>query len=89
MKKTISSRQPPWWNLGVANQFGKGIGALLASPRRTHGSSLNDETPNTLLIEVEALVNSRSLNAETLADGISHSVNPALFIGGFAICEKL
>ena len=35
---------------------------------KTHGSSLNDENLRTLIIETEAIINSRPLTAETLSD---------------------
>ena len=39
----------------------------------SHGSSLNDEALNTLIIEVEVTVNSRPLTIETIADGASRA----------------
>ena len=56
-----------WWNLGMPER------AVLVSLLRTHGSSLNYEDLNTLMIEVEAVVNSRSLTVETIADGTSEA----------------
>ena len=52
---------------------------MLGSPLRTHGHSLKDEALNTLLTEVETVVNLKPLN---LADITIHSVNRPLFIGG-------
>ena len=47
--------------------------AVLGLLLRTHGSSLNDEALSTLMIQVEATVNSRPLTIETIADGISEA----------------
>ena len=47
--------------------------AVLVSLLRTHGSSLNDEALNTLMIEVEAIVNSRALTTESIGDGTSEA----------------
>ena len=47
--------------------------AVLVSLIRTHGPNLNYEDLNTLMIEVEAVVNSRSLTIETIADGTSEA----------------
>ena len=46
--------------------------AVLVSLLRTHGPNLNYEDLNTL-IEVEAVVNFRSLTIETIADGTSEA----------------
>ena len=51
--------------------------AVLGSLHRTHGSSLNDEALDTLMIQVEVIVNSRllkiPLTIETIADGTSEA----------------
>ena len=47
--------------------------AVLGSLFRNHGSSLNDEALNTLIIEVEAIVNSRALTTESIGDGTSEA----------------
>ena len=41
---------------------------ILASLLRTHSSSLDEESLNTLFTEVEAIVNSRPLVVETIND---------------------
>ena len=41
---------------------------ILEALLKTHGSSLNDENLRTLIIETEAIINSRPLTAETLSD---------------------
>ena len=52
--------------------------AILTSLLKTHGASLNDEALNTLMIETEAIVNSRPLTIETVADGTSEaSISPS------------
>ena len=51
---------------------------VLVSLLRTHGSSLNDEALNNLMIEVEAIVNSSSLTIENIADGASEdAISPS------------
>ena len=51
---------------------------VLVSLLRTHGSSLNDEALNNLMIEVEAIVNSSSLAIENIADGASEdAISPS------------
>ena len=45
------------------------MGSLL----RTLGFSLDDEAQNTLMIEMEAIVNSRPLTIETIADSTSEA----------------
>ena len=42
--------------------------AILMSLLHTHGRSLNNDSLRTLLVETEAIVNSRSLTADTLGD---------------------
>ena len=44
---------------------------ILSSLLKTHGTSLNDESLCTLLIEVEAIVNSHPLTTDLLSDGNS------------------
>lgn len=44
---------------------------ILTSLLKTHGSSLDDESLNTLLIETEAILNSRPLTVNTLSDANS------------------
>ena len=46
---------------------------VLVSLLRTHGSSLNDEALNILMIEVEAIKNFKPLTTETIADGTSEA----------------
>ena len=44
---------------------------ILSSLLKTHGTSLNDKSLHTLLIEVEAIVNSRPLTTDLLSDANS------------------
>ena len=46
---------------------------VLRSLLRTNGSSLNDKALNTLMIEVDAIVNSRPLTIEIIADATSEA----------------
>ena len=48
--------------------------SILSSLLKTHGHSMNDESLNTLMTEVEAILNSRPLAVELLNDG--SSINP-------------
>lgn len=73
MKEKSTSCQSFWQNLGAPNQVAKAVLALLL---RTHETSLNDESLNTLLIEIEAVVNPGSLIVKTLADSTSEAAIP-------------
>ena len=42
--------------------------AILNSLMKTHGSSLSDESLQTLLVEVEAIINSQPLTADVLSE---------------------
>ena len=53
------------WDMGRAIRSARNI---LASLLRTHSSSLDEESLNTLFTEIEAIVNSRSLVVETIND---------------------
>ena len=44
---------------------------VLADLIRTHGRNLDAEALRTLMVEVEAVVNSRSLATDTISDGDS------------------
>ena len=48
------------------------VKSILNALLKTHGRSLNDEALHTLLIEVEAIVNSRPMTTETIKDVQSH-----------------
>ena len=41
---------------------------ILTSPLKNHGTCLKDESPHTLMAEVEAIVNSKPLTVETISD---------------------
>ena len=67
-------------NLPAGDHFGgiwecqiRSARAVLGSLLRTHASSLNDEALNTLMIEAQAIVNSRPLTIETITDGTSEA----------------
>ena len=51
--------------MGTPNTFSSGI---LEALLKIYGSSLNDENLRTLIIETEAIINSRPLTPETLSD---------------------
>ena len=51
--------------MGSSNRFSK---VVLASQLITRGSSLNDDDLNILLVEVEAILDSRPLTAATVAE---------------------
>ena len=44
------------------------VRSVLTGLLQSHGSQLDDESPRTLMIEVEAIVNSRPLTTDDLAD---------------------
>ena len=48
------------------------VKSILNALLKTHGRSLNDEALHTLLVEVEAIVNSRPMITETINDVQSH-----------------
>ena len=56
---------------GVWERQVRSIRTILSSLLKTHGSSLNDESLHTLMIEAEAIVNSRPLTVDTLSDATS------------------
>ena len=65
MEEKYNSCQSRRWNLGSSNKFSK---VVLASQLISHGSSLNDDGLNILLVEVEAILDSRPLTAKTVAE---------------------
>jgi len=69
----IWKRNPPTASNmgGVWERQIRSIRAILTSLLKSHGSILDDELFRTLLLEVEAVVNSRPLTAETLSDAAS------------------
>ena len=58
---------------GVWERQIRSIRAILSSLLKNHGNILNDESLRTLLVEAEAVVNSRPLTVETLADPFSYA----------------
>ena len=68
-------KNPPAGNPvgGIWEQQIRSARVVMTSLLRTHGSSLNDDALNTLQIEVEALLNSRLVIVETIADGTSEA----------------
>ena len=62
MKSTFS--QQYGWSMGEQIRSAR---TILTSLLKTHGTSLNDESLRTLLIEVEAIVNSRPLTTDLLS----------------------
>ena len=71
----IWKKYPPARNHfgGICEHQIRSAKAVLGSLLRTHGSNLNDEALNTLMIEVETIVNSRPLTIETIADATSEA----------------
>ena len=53
---------------GVSERQIKTAGNILNSLLKTHGSSLTDESLQTLLVEVEAIVNTHPLTADVIND---------------------
>ena len=53
---------------GVWERQIKSVRVILSALLKQHGTSLNDESPITLLTEVESIVYSRPLTVETLGD---------------------
>ena len=62
MKSTFS--QQYGWSMGEQIRSAR---TILTSLLKTHGTSLNDESLRTLLIEVEAIANSRPLTTDLLS----------------------
>ena len=76
----IWKRNPPYGSHlgGVWERQIRTARAILSSLLKTHGQSLNTEALYTLMIEVEAVVNSRPLTVETIADGTSEvAISPS------------
>ena len=76
----IWKRNPPYGSHlgGVWEYQIRTAQAILSSLRKTHGQSLNTEGLYTLMAEVEAIVNSRPLTVETIADGTSEvAISPS------------
>ena len=63
MKSAFS--QQYGWSIGDANKTSR---TILTSLLKTYGTSLKDESLRTLLIEVDATVNSRPLTTNLLSD---------------------
>lgn len=71
----IWKRNPPYGSHfgGVWERQIRTARAILSSLLATHGQSLNPEALQTLMTEVEAIVNSRPLTVETIGDGTSEA----------------
>ena len=63
---TLSSNMVGVWECHIRSPR-----AILNSLLKTHGSSLSDESLQTLLVEVEAIMNSHPLTTDVLSDVIS------------------
>ena len=50
---------------------------ILAALLKTHGQSLNDEGLRTLVVETEAIINSRPLTVESLSDNSEIPLSPS------------
>ena len=69
-KYIVWKRNPPFASHmgGVWERQIRSVRSILSSLLKDHGSVLDDELFRTLLIEVEAVINSRPLTTETLSD---------------------
>ena len=62
---------------GVWERQIRSVRNVLSSSLRTHAARLNDESLRTLLVEVEAIVNSRPLAVDTLTDQSIEPITPS------------
>ena len=63
---------------GVWERMIRSVRNILASLMKTHGHMLDDESFRTVIVEAEAIVNSRPLTVDTISDPESpHPLSPA------------